>query len=1033
MIVLNNRAVGRQQTVGGGRLFGGYFRKFFIAGTLWLAFGSSPTFAQTCPAGSADATFMWSTSPGSGNEWLPSNQNTGDSQTYTLNYTDTAGNPATVDVTLTLQDPNAMNCDNNLVPDPTNWPNDPDCPTNFGFTQTNGFFGPGQLTAHMKSLNSTDTVTFDFTFSKPTYINSLTVGDIDDVGFGFQPTVEPGDSFQDQVTFTGSSGGSNVPVNLVGGSNLTITGQTAAAIVVTGVNGNLGPTDAAGIVTASTGQPLDTFSIIYQNGPVDATNEGGTGVSDSHLVTVPDFRICVVDPPPQLTIDKTSSPSGAVQPGDTISYTIEVENTGTSIAADVIVTDTLPAGVTYVSGSSMVTHPEAGSGTFTSPNLGPNTFDPGGLTQSFDTTGQIPAGSTLTSYAFNVQGSSADWLSDISLDATYPSGVAFSLAAGSFGGNGPGGFNETRGPSPFGGPAEGVYQFVWDDGFNGVAGDDNTVTSSTFTITYDTPRAPVTEPAGAPPNLVTAADGFDLLPGETMTVTFDVTVDASTSGELINTATVDATGLPTPEVDTATNFVPSLDSFTDNSYTTEDNVYYRDPNDTGNAEEEFFVGGPGFPANTSFTVAYYDGHGNLVFTETVTTDASGNLQSAYAVADGLDTTDPNFAYGNWTGVVVPDGTTPAATKAAQDASGTTVIEDPFEVRSWSETEFTDAAGNPVTEYDVPGGDNTAYPQVTDQDNNTDPNVAETIQVTITDSVTGDTVTVTLTETGPNTGVFELPGGIPLQIGGAECSPPNTTDAILCVTADSELTVDYTDPGDSGDTSDDVVTNPITLASFEVSEGVNPGDVHIEWSTSMETGNVGFDLYARGRKTGWVKLNPDVIPSKVINSVTVQHYAFDAIGVKGGVFAIVDIDIEGKETVHGPFRLGKRYGAKRAKRQQTDWDAIRAEHRTKKAKRKARKQQKMQQRQQRLEQHMDTQERRMRQQHKRQQRAKGLSVLDTPVQSPSCYDQHNVVATWVDRSRELDDSRCLRHGRGQFPSRANGTSSGHVRATGGRGC
>jgi hypothetical protein len=48
-------------------------------------------------------------------------------------------------------------------------------------------------------------------------------------------------------------------------------------------------------------------------------------------------------------------------------------------------------------------------------------------------------------------------------------------------------------------------------------------------------------------------------------------------------------------------------------------------------------------------------------------------------------------------------------------------------------------------------------------------------------------------------------------------------------------------------------------------------------------------------------------------VRVQHYGFEAAQVTGEVFALVDIDMIGKQTVHGRFRLGKRYGAKRLAR------------------------------------------------------------------------------------------------------------------------
>ncbi len=726
-----------------------------------------------------------------------------------------------------------------------------------------------------------------------------------------------------------------------------------------------------------------------------------------------------------LEIVKTASPL-TVTPGDTITYTIMVTNTGDVTLTDIDVADTLPANVTYVAESTSATGPVAQ--TVTVEDIGPVSIpdDPDddlttcnspvvrniAVTDSFVLSDvnlgvnadhpfrgalrvRLTSPAATTVVLITTNGADADDNYDLVLDDESSSVID------------DGNNDDTSTPlydrnaqpdnplNAFDGENSSgtwIMEICDTDGFN----DQGRYNSSqlvlqgvpqTLTKTNQTGDLnPLVEGDPTTGNLVVPGDGFGLAAGDTLTVTFDVTVDTGATGTLTNTATADVFGLP-PKTDTATNFIPSLDSFTDNTYTTEDNVYYRDPNDTGNAEEEFFVGGPGFPPSTNFTVAYYDGNGDLVFTETVTTDASGNLQSAYTVADGLDTTDPNFAYGNWTGVVVPDGTTPAATKAAQDASGTSVIEDPFEVRSWSETEFTDAAGNPVPggiypSPDGPGGnDDNAYLNVVDQDRNTDPTAIECISVTITDSVTGDSEAVTLCETGPNTGVFANDtSGNPFSIAREICTgAPVANDGILCVTESSQLTATYTDPNDTGDTSNDIVTNPITLASFEASEGVNPGDVHIEWSTSMETGNVGFDIYARGRDSGWVKLNAEVIPSNVINSVTVQHYAFDVSGVRGKVFAIVDIDIKGAEVVHGPFHLGKRYGAKRAERAQTDWDAIRAEHRDKKAKRKARKQHKMQQRQQRLEQHMDMEERRMRQQLKRQQRAKGLSMLDTPTQ------------------------------------------------------
>ncbi len=276
---------------------------------------------------------------------------------------------------------------------------------------------------------------------------------------------------------------------------------------------------------------------------------------------------------PELTIAKTASPSGIVVPGAIIDYTIVVENTGVTTAHDVTVTDTLPAGVSYVPGSSSATYwidqsaPQSGS--YTSPNLGPSSFDLAGITLSLNTAGLIPAGATLASYGMTVTGNSIDWLSDIGLTATYPGGTAYTLPAGTFGGNGPGTFNQTRGPGAFGGAAEGVYQFIWTDGFDGAGGNDNTVDSATFTIGYDFStliRGQVTNPGGAPPGLVTTtvpeAAGIDLEPGETMTVTLQVTVDNPPPGgttQYVNTAETSALGLP-PVTDTATNSLDGADA-----------------------------------------------------------------------------------------------------------------------------------------------------------------------------------------------------------------------------------------------------------------------------------------------------------------------------------------------------------------------------------------------------------------------------------------------------------------------------------------
>lgn len=80
---------------------------------------------------------------------------------------------------------------------------------------------------------------------------------------------------------------------------------------------------------------------------------------------------------PVLTISKAASPASGsdVRPGQTINYTIRVTNTGTAVANNVIISDTLSGSVGFVSGSSSgVFAYNTGTSTFTAakPTLGIN-------------------------------------------------------------------------------------------------------------------------------------------------------------------------------------------------------------------------------------------------------------------------------------------------------------------------------------------------------------------------------------------------------------------------------------------------------------------------------------------------------------------------------------------------------------------------------------------------------------------------------------------------------------------------------------
>ena len=84
----------------------------------------------------------------------------------------------------------------------------------------------------------------------------------------------------------------------------------------------------------------------------------------------------VAPPAPSLSISKTADKSGAVAPGDTLTYTVNVTNTGNVPLSGVNVSDALPAGTTYVANSAQVTAPPVQSGTvrdeFTTASYGGN-------------------------------------------------------------------------------------------------------------------------------------------------------------------------------------------------------------------------------------------------------------------------------------------------------------------------------------------------------------------------------------------------------------------------------------------------------------------------------------------------------------------------------------------------------------------------------------------------------------------------------------------------------------------------------------
>lgn len=328
-----------------------------------LSFFSSAQ-AASCPVGTSTVNFTWD-GAASGNKAVWNFNDS--SKTYTVNYTDTLGQPSSVDITMKLRDPENLNYDADLVDaathpyDPSGgclpstgetvdqWagngsipdPWDSDCygDASASSTGTRKAYGLGYLTWFIKSAQHTDEVYFDFTFSRPAALmGDFTIGDVDGSGLTrdfndatLHRNELPGNSYQDEVGFSASLNGANVPVTLFNlGANLALDGQTVRSIYHTDQNNNVTPDNPLGTAHGETAGPIDTFSIMYSNGADEAADEqahpemypwwsathGATnGASDSQAVRVSGFTFCMAPPPVDYGDANSSYPTTSANNG----------------------------------------------------------------------------------------------------------------------------------------------------------------------------------------------------------------------------------------------------------------------------------------------------------------------------------------------------------------------------------------------------------------------------------------------------------------------------------------------------------------------------------------------------------------------------------------------------------------------------------------------------------------------------------------------------------------------------------------------
>jgi subtilisin-like proprotein convertase family protein len=170
-------------------------------------------------------------------------------------------------------------------------------------------------------------------------------------------------------------------------------------------------------------------------------------------------------------------------------------------------------------------------------------------------------------------------------------------------------------------------------------------------------------------------------------------------------------------------------------------------------------------------------------------------------------------------------------------------------------------------------------------------------ITVTDTVGGDTGTLDQWSLHFDIGESTCAGDGACCTNGAGVSSDCIETSQDDCEADGGLFV--------GGSCDDVVDCLPLFVEFESVEAVQTADgVAVRWTTSLESDTVGFQVYKQiGREKAMVKVGRRVLAAGV-GTVGASYEVLDA-GAKasdGAVYFIGDIDINGRETVNGPFNV-----------------------------------------------------------------------------------------------------------------------------------
>jgi uncharacterized repeat protein (TIGR01451 family) len=224
-------------------------------------------------------------------------------------------------------------------------------------------------TIYLSAMNQADRVSTNNTSSVPVTVRGVDLGVVKSVNDP-TPLEETNVVFTIVLTNNGPNDATGVILTDVLPSPFTYTNHTVSQGTYTGASGiwNVGNLAASNYatLTVSAFVPTNTAGNTYTNRITI------TSLNEHDRVTTNNTATAEVTPRlTNLRITKSSDAGGSVTPGQTVTYTIVVSNRSETAQGGIAITDPQPTGMTYVSSSTTVTHPQyttnASRDTFTTP------------------------------------------------------------------------------------------------------------------------------------------------------------------------------------------------------------------------------------------------------------------------------------------------------------------------------------------------------------------------------------------------------------------------------------------------------------------------------------------------------------------------------------------------------------------------------------------------------------------------------------------------------------------------------------------